>query len=109
MNEAQGKPTPVAIVLGMDPYLSLATGSPVPPDEEGQAEYEAAAAWRGKATELVKCETNDLLVPANAEIVLEGEAIPHERTTEGPHGEAAHGGGRHEGASGLRVDVRKHP
>lgn len=87
-NEAEGKPTPVAIVLGMDPYLSLATGSPVPPDEEGQTEYEAAGAWRGEATELVKCETNDLLVPANAEIVLEGYAVPGERTWEGPHGES---------------------
>ncbi|MPZ13546.1 MAG: hypothetical protein GEU73_03845 [Chloroflexi bacterium] len=49
-NEAKGLPTPVAIVLGMDPYLSLATGTPVPSDEEGQTEYEAAGAWRGAAT-----------------------------------------------------------
>src|SRR5437773_2782533 len=49
MNEERGKETPVAIVLGMDPYLSLATGSPVPADEEGQTEYEAAGAWRGEA------------------------------------------------------------
>jgi UbiD family decarboxylase len=108
MNEAQGKPTPVAIVLGMDPYLSLATGSPVPPDEEGQAEYEAAAAWRGKATELVKCETNDLLVPANAEIVLEGEAIPNERTTEGPHGESTGFYGENKQAFLIKINCVTH-
>jgi len=87
-NEAQGRATPVAIVLGMDPYLSLATGTPVPADEEGQTEYEAAAAWRGAPTELVRCETSDLLVPANAEIILEGEVVPGARTEEGPHGES---------------------
>jgi UbiD family decarboxylase len=108
MNEAEGKPTPVAIVLGMDPYLTLATGSPVPPDEEGQTEYEAAGAWRGKATELVKCETNDLLVPANAEIVLEGEAIPYERTEEGPHGESTGFYGENKQAFVIKINCITH-
>jgi 4-hydroxy-3-polyprenylbenzoate decarboxylase len=57
-------------------------------DENGHMEYEAAGAWRGAATELVKCETSDLLVPANAEYVIEGELLPGERIVEGPHGEA---------------------
>ncbi|MEA2642679.1 MAG: hypothetical protein QOF51_4073, partial [Chloroflexota bacterium] len=112
MNEEQGKATPIAIVLGMDPYLSLATGSPVPPDEEGQTEYEAAGAWRGEATELVKCETNDLLVPANAEIVLEGEAIPNARTEEGPHGESTGFYGENKGAFVIKINCithRHHP
>jgi UbiD family decarboxylase len=107
-NEARGKPTPVAIVLGMDPYLSLATGSPVPPDEEGQTEYEAAGAWRGEATELVKCETNDLLVPANAEIVLEGEAIPNARTEEGPHGESTGFYGENKQAFVIKINCVTH-
>jgi UbiD family decarboxylase len=107
-NEAEGKPTPVAIVLGMDPYLSLATGSPVPADEEGQTEYEAAGAWRGAATELVKCETNDLLVPANAEIVLEGEAIPNERTEEGPHGESTGFYGENKQAFVIKINCVTH-
>lgn len=107
-NEARGKRTPVAIVLGMDPYLSLATGSPVPPDEEGQTEYEAAGAWRGKATELVKCETNDLLVPADAEIVLEGEAIPNERTEEGPHGESTGFYGENKQAFVIKINCVTH-
>lgn len=47
-------------------------------------EYEAAGAWRGTPTELVKCELSDLLVPANAEYIIEGELLPGERTVEGP-------------------------
>jgi len=87
-NEKEGRPTPVAIVMGMDPLLTLASGSPVRPDEEGTMEYEAAGGWRGFATELVKCETSDLLVPAHAEMIIEGEVVPGARTPEGPHGES---------------------
>lgn len=87
-NEARGLPTPIALALSMDPYLTLASGTPVPADEQGHAEFEAAAGWRGTPTELVKCETSDLLVPANAEIILEGEVLPNARTAEGPHGES---------------------
>jgi len=108
MNEERGQETPVAIVLGMDPYLSLATGSPVPADEEGQTEYEAAGAWRGEATELVKCETNDLLVPANAEIVLEGVAVPNERTWEGPHGESTGFYGENKQAFVIKINCITH-
>jgi UbiD family decarboxylase len=87
-NEVKGLPTPCAIALSMDPLLTMAAGSPVPADAEGMAEYEAAGAWRGSPTELVKCETNDLLVPANAEVIIEGEVLPSVRTPEGPHGES---------------------
>ena len=51
---------------------TLASGSPVAVDEHGYMEYEAAGAWRGSPTELVQCETSDLLVPANAEYIIEG-------------------------------------
>ncbi|HEY7061925.1 MAG TPA: UbiD family decarboxylase [Chloroflexota bacterium] len=88
-NEARGLPTQVAVVVGMDPLLTLVSGSPVAVDEQGQMEYEVAGAWRGAPTELVKCETSDLLVPAQAEYVVEGEVRPGERIVEGPHGEAA--------------------
>src|SRR3989442_77486 len=52
--------------------------------------YEAYVAGRlpGEPIPLVKCETIDLEVPATAEIVLEGEVLPHERKTEGPLGES---------------------
>lgn len=87
-NEAKGLKTQIALAMGMDPLLTLASGSPVTVDENGHMEYEAAAGWRGAPTELVQCETNDLLVPARAEYIIEGELIPGERTVEGPHGEA---------------------
>ena len=87
-NERNGLPTPCAIVLGMDPLLTLSAGTAIPADENGFMEYEAAGAWAGRPVKLVKCETNDLLVPANAEIVLEGEVIPGERVNDGPHGES---------------------
>src|ERR1051325_3513153 len=41
----------------------------------------------GEPLELVKCETSDVLVPAAAEMILEGEILPRERTAEGPFGE----------------------
>lgn len=87
-NEKNGKPTPIAIVMGMDPLLTLASGSPAAPGPDGSMEYEAAAGWRGAPTELVKCETNDLLVPARAEAIVEGIIYQRERAPEGPHGES---------------------
>lgn len=87
-NEKRGLPTPIALVLGMDPLLTLASGSAAPIDGNGYAEYEVAGGWRGAPTQLVKCETSDLLVPANAEIIVEGEVPPGVRTHEGPHGES---------------------
>jgi 3-polyprenyl-4-hydroxybenzoate decarboxylase len=87
-NEKNGLPTPCAIVLGMDPLLTLSAGTAIPADENGYMEYEAAGAWAGRPVDLVKCETNDLMVPANAEIILEGEVVPFERVNDGPHGES---------------------
>jgi UbiD family decarboxylase len=87
-NWEKGLPTPIAIVMGMDPLLTLASGSPVGPGADGSMEYEATAGWRGAPTELVRCETSDLLVPAHAEIVVEGMVQPGIRTEEGPHGES---------------------
>lgn len=87
-DERSGVPTPIAIVLGMDPLLVLASGSPVAPGPDGSMEYEAAGGWRGAPTELVRCESNTLLVPAHAEMIVEGVVYPGERTAEGPHGES---------------------
>ncbi len=88
-NEAKGLNTPCAIVLGMDPLLVLAAGTAVPTDDNGLAEYEAAGAWAGRPVDLVKCETSDIMVPANAEIILEGEIVAGERHYDGPHGESS--------------------
>lgn len=83
---------PVAIVIGMDPALPLAFLTPLPAH---MSEYDFAGGLRGKAVDLVKCETVDLEVPASAEIVIEGEIPPKERKAEGPFGEwMGHYGGK---------------
>lgn len=87
-NEKNGLPTPCAIVMGMDPLLTLSAGTAIPADANGYMEYDAAGAWAGRPVDLVKCETNDLLVPANAETILEGFVVPYERVNDGPHGES---------------------
>ncbi len=107
-NEAKGLPTPVAIAVGMDPLLTLASGTPVPPDAQGHMEYEAAGAWRGRPTELVKCETSDLLVPAHAEFIVEGEFLPNVRMPEGPHGEAGGFYGQLSEALAIKVKCITH-
>lgn len=86
------RPMPVAIVIGMDPVLPITFLSPLPPHFH---EYDFAGGLRGEAVDVVKCETNDLDVPATAEIVIEGEIPPKERKVEGPFGEwMGHYGGR---------------
>jgi UbiD family decarboxylase len=105
---AQGQPHQVAIAVGMDPLLTLASGSPVAVDEHGYMEYEAAGTWRGSPTELVKCETSDLLVPANAEYIVEAETLPGETCVEGPHGEAGGFYGQNLQAARLRVKCVTH-
>lgn len=87
-NEALGKPTPIAIACGMDPVLTYVAGQAVPSDKLEHAEYAVAGGIRGEALALVKCKANDLLAPADAEIILEGEVVPNERAAEGPHGES---------------------
>jgi UbiD family decarboxylase len=85
---ACGQPMPVAIAIGLDPYLALTTVSPIP---QGVDDYRVAGGLKGAPIELVKAETSDLLVPARAEIVIEGE-IPTDRTypsADGPFGEFA--------------------
>jgi phenylphosphate carboxylase alpha subunit len=82
--EAKGKPMPMAIAIGTDPVCGLASMSPFAPYVN---EADIAGGLRGKPVELIKCETIDLEVPASAEIVLEGEVLPHARRMEGPFGE----------------------
>ena len=107
-NDANGLPTPVALALGMDPLLTLASGTKVPAEANGFMEYEAAGAWRGVASELVKCETSDLLVPARAEVIIEGE-IPHDVTVpEGPHGESTGFYQGHPAARMIKVKAITH-
>lgn len=110
-NEAAGRPTPIAIIMGTDPLVTMAAGSPVRPNGgelEGSMEYEAAGGWRGEGTKLVKCETSDLLVPADAEVIIEGEVVPNERHPEGPHGESTGFYGENKEAFVIKVKAITH-
>ncbi|WP_026971245.1 4-hydroxy-3-polyprenylbenzoate decarboxylase [Aliagarivorans marinus] len=79
-----GKPYPVAVALGADPATILGAVTPVP---DTLSEYAFAGLLRGSRTETVKCVSNDLEVPASAEIVLEGYLQPGETAPEGPYGD----------------------
>jgi 4-hydroxy-3-polyprenylbenzoate decarboxylase len=74
----------VAVAIGTDPALTFSAIVPAPPDVE---EFLIAGFLRQKPVELVKCETVDLEVPADAEIVLEGYVNLDELRTEGPFGD----------------------
>jgi 2,5-furandicarboxylate decarboxylase 1 len=82
--ERMGEPLEVAIVIGTDPVLYLASQVPLP---YGAYELELAGGLRQQPVEVVKCKTVDLEVPATAEIVIEGRVLPHVREVEGPFGE----------------------
>jgi len=82
--EARGEPLPVAFAIGVHPAIALGALAIGSIDEDERA---IMGALLGEPLELVKCETSDVLVPAHAELVLEGEILPGERTPEGPFGE----------------------
>jgi 2,5-furandicarboxylate decarboxylase 1 len=82
--EGEDKPLEVAIAIGLDPLLLLASQAIT---ALGVDEYTIASALYREPLELVPAETVDLLVPAHAEIVLEGRLLPHARALEGPFGE----------------------
>ncbi|WP_432455449.1 MULTISPECIES: 4-hydroxy-3-polyprenylbenzoate decarboxylase [unclassified Agarivorans] len=79
-----GKPYPVAVALGADPATILGAVTPVP---DTLSEYAFAGLLRGSRTETVQCISNDLEVPASAEIVLEGYLMPGDNALEGPYGD----------------------
>jgi 2,5-furandicarboxylate decarboxylase 1 len=91
--DRNNKPMEIAVILGYDPIFMVA--SQVSSQIYGLDKYEVDSALRGEPLELVKCETIDMLVPAYAEIVLEGIIPPKVREKEGPFGEMAgyYGGG----------------
>jgi len=82
--EHPGEPFPIAVALGADPATILAAVTPVP---DSLSEYAFAGLLRGSKTELAKCLTHDLQVPARAEIILEGYLYPDEMADEGPFGD----------------------
>lgn len=86
-----GTPFPIAVALGADPATILGAVTPVP---DSLSEYQFAGLLRGGRTEIVKCLSHDLQVPASAEIVLEGFIHPDasdpsgfDTAAEGPFGD----------------------
>lgn len=82
--EHPGEKFPVTVALGADPATILGAVTPVP---DTLSEYAFAGLLRGNKTEVVKSISNDLQVPAGAEIVLEGYIDPEETALEGPYGD----------------------
>lgn len=79
-----GKRFPIAVALGADPATLLGAVTPVP---DTLSEYAFAGLLRGYKTEVVKCISCDLEVPASSEIVLEGYLETGEMAIEGPYGD----------------------
>jgi 4-hydroxy-3-polyprenylbenzoate decarboxylase len=79
-----GERFPLAVSLGADPGTILAAVTPIP---DTLSEYAFAGLLRGRRTELVQAIGSDLLVPAHAEITLEGFIEPGETAPEGPFGD----------------------
>jgi 2,5-furandicarboxylate decarboxylase 1 len=82
--ETQGKPLPVAFAIGVHPAIALGCLAIGSIDEDERA---IMGGLLGEPLELIKCETSEVLVPAHAEMIIEAEILPHERTEEGPFGE----------------------
>ena len=82
--ESRREPLPVAFAIGVHPAIALGALAIGSIDEDERA---IMGALLREPLELVKCETSDVLVPAHAEMVIEAEILPAERTPEGPFGE----------------------
>jgi 2,5-furandicarboxylate decarboxylase 1 len=82
--EAAGRDLDLAIVIGADPLTLMASQAIVPIDHD---ELEISGALRGAPLPVTRCVTNEVRVPADAEIVLEGRLLARVREPEGPFGE----------------------
>lgn len=86
--EEMGQNLPCAIVIGAPPGLMFSAASKVPYEAD---ELEVAGAWQGKPLRVVRCKTIPVDVPADAELIIEGEVIAGVREDEGPFGEFTDG------------------
>jgi 4-hydroxy-3-polyprenylbenzoate decarboxylase len=82
--DAWGRSVPVAVAIGTDPALTYAATAPLPPVLD---EFAFAGFLRGKPVELTAAKTVDLMVPADAEFVLEGYVDNEDLRIEGPFGD----------------------
>jgi UbiD family decarboxylase len=83
-NEAQGRNTPCAVALGVEPVVGMLSAARI---HYGLDEVAVAGGLKRAPVRLVKAKTMDFEVPASAEIVLEGEILAGVRELEGPFGE----------------------
>ena len=106
----KGEPVPVAAAWGIDPLFMLVGSQTFP---KNVSEYEFAGGIKGEPIPVVRAQTSDLLLPANAELVVEGVIRPNSVKTEGPFGEFPGYYGRPEAGCPLvditRVHYRTHP
>ena len=79
-----GERFPVAVAIGADPATTLAAVTPIP---DTLSEFQFAGLLRGAKTRIARCLSHDLVVPATAEIILEGFIEPDETLDEGPFGD----------------------
>lgn len=84
MWKEQGRDVPWAMAFGVPPAAIMASSMPIP---DGVSEAGYIGAFTNTSLELVKCDTNDIYVPANSEIVFEGTISTSEMGDEGPFGE----------------------
>ncbi len=104
-----GEPMPVAMVYGTHPAIFFASSYTT---AFGKDELEIAGALMGEPIRLIKTETSDLEIPADAEIVIEGEILPNLSEPEGPFGEVTGtyaGGGKSEVFQVKAITQRKDP
>ena len=106
----KGESVPVAAAWGIDPLFMLVGSQTFP---KNVSEYEFAGGIKGEAIPVVRAQTSDLLLPANAELVVEGVIHPNSVKTEGPFGEFPGYYGRPEAGCPLvditRVHYRSNP
>ncbi len=88
--QARNEPMPIAMVIGAHPAFYFAAAFTA---RYGDDEFALAGSLLGEAVRLVKCETVDLEVPAEAELVIEGVVPPDVMVEEGPFGEGSGGYG----------------
>jgi 2,5-furandicarboxylate decarboxylase 1 len=86
MYQKRKEPMPAAMVIGAHPAIYYASAFT---SAYGLDEFKIAGSLLGDPIRLVKCETIDIEVPADAELVIEGEILPEGMTPEGPFGEAS--------------------
>ncbi|WP_162993887.1 UbiD family decarboxylase, partial [Halalkalicoccus subterraneus] len=82
--EREDEPMPVAIAVGAEPAVQYTSVMWIP---TGRSEVAFAGGLKERPIKLVSCETNDLFVPATAELIIEGEIVPNARRDEGPFGD----------------------